>query len=163
MTIAPLTIDHWAQVKAIYESGIAIGNATFQTTSPGWQEWDDSHIKTSRIVLIDGDAVLGWAALTPVSGRCVYAGVAEISVYVLPLVQGKGFGKQLLEALISQSEQNNTWTLQADIFPENKASLKIHQDTGFRIIGTREKIGKMNNIWRDTILLERRSKIIGVN
>ncbi|MEO5995401.1 MAG: N-acetyltransferase family protein [Chitinophagaceae bacterium] len=114
-------------------------------------------------MLIDGDAVLGWAALTPVSGRCVYAGVAEISVYVLPLVQGKGFGKQLLEALISQSEQNNTWTLQAGIFPENKASLKIHQDTGFRIIGTREKIGKMNNIWRDTILLERRSKIIGVN
>ncbi|MEP6677605.1 MAG: N-acetyltransferase family protein [Ferruginibacter sp.] len=162
MTIAPLTIEHWPQVKAIYESGIATGNATFQVTAPGWQEWDSSHVKIPRIVLIEKETVLGWAALTPVSGRCVYAGVAEVSVYVLPSAKGKGIGKQLLETLIIQSEQNNIWTLQAGIFPENKASLKIHQDTGFRIIGTREKIGKMNNLWRDTILLERRSKTIGV-
>lgn len=163
MQVLPLTFDHWPQVKAIYKSGIATGNATFQLSAPEWEEWDRSHVHHSRIVMVENDVVLGWAVLTPVSGRCVYAGVAEVSVYVLQAVQGKGIGKKLLQALIHTSEQQNTWTLQAGIFPENKASIKIHLDSGFRIIGTRERIGKMNNIWRDTILLERRSKTIGVN
>lgn len=113
--------------------------------------------------MLENGVVLGWAALTPVSGRCVYAGVAEVSVYVLPAAQGRGIGKKLLEALIDQSEQHDIWTLQAGIFPENTASVKIHQHAGFRIIGTRERIGKMNNEWRDNFLLERRSKITGIN
>jgi len=154
----------WQQVKSIYEEGIATGNATFQTTAPTWEEWDDSHLKNSRIVAIDEqDQILGWAALTPVSGRCVYAGVAEVSVYVSPRMRGMGVGKALLEELIRQSEQNGFWTLTAGIFPENEASLRIHKQAGFKLLGIREKIGKMNGQWRDTVLLERRSQIVGID
>jgi phosphinothricin acetyltransferase len=162
MTIQPMTTAHGAQVLSIYEAGIATGNATFQTTAPEWSEWDQSHIKNCRLVAVENNKVLGWAALTAVSGRCVYAGVAEVSVYVAPEAQGKGVGRQLLEELIKQSEQNNFWTLQAGIFPENTGSLKIHEHCGFRILGRRERIGKMNNNWRDTLLLERRSTVVGV-
>ena len=153
---------HWEAVKQIYKEGIDTGNATFQKTIPTWDEWDNAHEKKCRLIAINGDTVLGWAALTPVSSRCVYAGVGEVSVYVSLAARGKGVGKKLLQNLIVESEKNNFWTLQAGIFPENEASIKIHLDCGFRIIGTREKIGEMDGVWRDTLLLERRSKTIGI-
>ena len=161
MQIIEMKTDHWPRVKAIYENGIATGNATFQTSSPEWEEWDNAHVKTCRLVAIENERVLGWAAITAVSGRCVYAGVGEVSVYVDEKARGKGIGKRLLEELIKESEQHNFWTLQAAIFPENIASIKIHQASGFRIIGTRERVGQMNGTWRYTILLERRIDIVG--
>jgi len=162
MQILPLLPEHWPAVKAIYESGLATGHATFQTTAPSWEEWDAAHLKHSRLIAVQDNQVLAWAALTPVSGRCVYAGVAEVSVYVDAESRGQGFGEQLLQALIEESEKNGLWTLQAGIFPENIASLKIHERTGFRQVGVREKIGQMNGIWRDTVLLERRSKTVAI-
>jgi L-amino acid N-acyltransferase YncA len=162
MTITTLLPNHWPAVKAIYEDGLATGNASFQTTAPSWEEWDAAHLNHSRLVALEGTTVLGWAALTPVSGRCVYAGVAEVSVYIHSASQGHGIGKTLLEALITESEANGLWTLQAGIFPENTASLRLHEKCGFRLIGTREKIGRMHGIWRDTVLLERRSRTVAV-
>ena len=153
--------QHWEAVSKIYSEGISTGNATFQTTIPEWTEWDNAHVANSRLIAIENNEITGWAALTAVSGRCVYAGVAEVSVYVVAEARGKGAGKKLLEALVKESERNNFWTLQAGIFPENLASIKIHTDCGFRIIGSREKIGQMKGVWRDTILLERRSTITG--
>ena len=153
----------WEAVKEIYEEGIATGNATFQQSAPTWEEWNNSHLAHSRIVAKEGDNILGWAALTPVSGRCVYAGVAEVSVYVSDKARGKGLGKQLLQKLIEESEANNIWTLQAGIFPENTPSIKIHEACGFRIFGKRERIGRMNGVWRDNLVLERRSKTVGIN
>jgi phosphinothricin acetyltransferase len=155
--------SNWEAVKKIYEEGIATGNATFQQSASTWEEWNNSHLQHSRIVAKEDYNVLGWAALTPVSGRRVYAGVAEVSVYVNDKARGKGVGKQLLQKLIKESEANGIWTLQAGIFPENTPSVKIHEACGFRIFGTRERIGKMNGVWRDTILLERRSKMVGID
>ena len=151
---------HWEQVKSIYEQGVATGNATFQQTAPTWDEWDNDHLKSCRLVAVDNNQVLGWAALSKVSGRCVYAGVAEVSVYINPTAQGKGIGSLLLNELIKESEQNDLWTLQAGIFPENTASIRIHEKAGFRQVGYRERIGKMNGAWRNTLLLERRSTIV---
>jgi len=152
---------HWYEVKRIYEEGIATGNATFQTEAPTYEEWNRGHLTISRFVAVENEEIIGWAALTAVSSRCVYAGVAEVSVYVASSVRGKGIGNALLQALIKSSEENNLWTLQAGIFPENIASIKLHEANDFRIIGIREKIGKMNGVWRDTVLLERRSKLVG--
>lgn len=162
--IKSLTSEDYLMISKIYELGIQSGNATFETKAPAWAEWDQSHLATCRFIAIDemGNG-LGWAALTPVSGRCVYSGVAEVSVYVHPDSQGRGIGKMLLNELIEASEKQNIWTLQAGIFPENTASLKIHEQCGFRQIGYHEKIGKMKNVWRDTVLLERRSKVVGTN
>lgn len=162
--IRSLTSEDYPMISKIYELGIQSGNATFETKAPAWAEWDQSHLATCRFIAIDemGNG-LGWAALTPVSGRCVYSGVAEVSVYVHPDSQGRGIGKMLLNELIEASEKQNIWTLQAGIFPENTASLKIHEQCGFRQIGYHEKIGKMKNVWRDTVLLERRSKVVGTN
>lgn len=163
MLIQALLPAHYPAVRDIYEQGIATGHATFETKSPRWEDWDQAHLAQGRLVATDESGQLvGWAALTPVSGRCVYAGVAEVSVYVRQEARGKGVGKKLLEALIRESEKENIWTLQAGIFPENTASLKLHEQSGFRKIGYRERIGKMNNIWRDTVLLERRSTQVGL-
>lgn len=162
MEIIPLLPDHWPAVKAIYEDGLATGNASFQTSAPNWEEWDAAHLQHSRLVAIINNQVAGWAALTPVSGRCVYAGVAEVSVYVAAVSRGLGIGEDLLLALIEESESNGLWTLQAGIFPENTASIRLHEKCGFRLLGTREKIGKMGDRWRDTVLLERRSTTVGV-
>jgi phosphinothricin acetyltransferase len=163
MTIITMLTDHWEAVKIIYEQGIDTGNATFETAAPSWQAWNSAHLKTCRIIAIENDEVLGWAALTPVSSRCVYAGVAEVSVYVAANARGKNVGSRLLHELISQSEQDGIWTLQSGIFPENNASIAIHEKNGFRIIGYRERIGKMGDIWRDNILMERRSSKIGID
>ncbi|HEX6226841.1 MAG TPA: GNAT family N-acetyltransferase, partial [Chryseolinea sp.] len=147
--IQPLAEEHYAAVKDIYEQGIATGQATFQTTAPTWRDWNESHLAHSRIVATINESVVGWAALTPVSGRCVYAGVAEISIYVDGHYRGRGIGKLLLEHLIAESEAHNIWTLQAGIFPENTSSLKLHEALGFRKIGFRERIGQLKGVWRD--------------
>lgn len=158
----PMTANDWESVAEIYKQGIETGNATFQQNIPAWNEWDNGYLKICRIIAEKNNKVIGWAALTPISGRCVYAGVAEVSVYVSNNHKGQKIGTKLLDKLISLSEKEGFWTLQASVFPENKSSLKIHENLGFRHVGFREKIGKMNEIWRDTILLERRSKTIGV-
>ena len=158
--ISELLPEHWPAVRDIYEKGIASGNATFQTAAPAWEEWDKGHVQNCRLVAIEDEKILGWAALSRISVRPVYAGVAEVSIYVHPDAQGKGIGSLLLKALIAESEQQQFWTLQAGIFPENTASIRIHEKHGFRLVGRRERIGQMNGIWRDTVLLERRSDII---
>ena len=162
MEIKPLEVHHWNEVKRIYEEGIATRNATFESSAPSWNAWDEAHLKNCRFVTLDDGVVTGWAALTPVSGRCVYAGVADISVYVSEAYRGKKIGSMLLQQLIISSEKEGLWTLQAGIFPENKASVALHKRSGFHLIGTRQKIGKMDNVWRDTLLLERRSKTVGL-
>ena len=149
----------WDSVAEIYKQGIETGNATFETEIPSWDKWDSKHLKICRIVAEYEKKVIAWAALVPVSAREVYSGVAEITIYVSDKYQGLKIGTKLLEKMITGSEKSGIWTLQAVIFPENKASLKIHQKHGFREVGYREKIGKMNGNWRDTILLERRSKV----
>lgn len=160
--IEPMNPNHWKDVAAIYLEGIQTGNATFQQQVPTWQDWDRDHLRKGRFVYLVEEKVTGWAALSPVSGRCVYAGVAEVSVYVAENFRGKKIGLQLLEHLVRESEKENFWTLQAGIFPENIGSIKIHEKLGFRIVGLREKIGKMEGKWRDTLLLERRSKVAGI-
>jgi L-amino acid N-acyltransferase YncA len=162
MEIEKLTEKHWPEVSAIYESGLATGNANFSQQVPDWDEWDKSHVKNCRIVALENDKVLGWAALTAISDHCVFAGVAEVSVYIAENSRGKGLGKKLLRKLIEKSEENNFWTLESRIFAENLASLKIHEENGFRIIGSRERIGRLNGVWRDTLLLERRSVKVGI-
>ena len=152
----------WEQVRAIYLEGIATGQATFETEAPNWEQWDAAHLARPRLVARDGKAVLGWAALSPVSRRRAYAGVAEVSVYVGAKHRGAGVGRALLEALVSESEWNGIWSLQAVTFPENANSVALHLDCGFREVGRRERIGKLNGAWRDTVLLERRSRQIGI-
>jgi phosphinothricin acetyltransferase len=155
--IAPMDAAHWGDVRRIYLDGIATGNATFQTEAPGWDAWDAGHHAHSRLVALDDDRVVGWAALSPVSARPVYAGVAEVSVYVTASYRGRGVGGALLRALIESSEANGIWTLQAGIFPENTASIALHERHGFRVVGRRERIGRLRGTWRDVMLLERRS------
>ncbi|OHR73698.1 phosphinothricin acetyltransferase [Bacillus sp. HMSC76G11] len=152
--------NDWEKVKSIYLQGIATGNATFETDAPSWGRWDESHSKTCRLVAKGENEVLGWTALSPVSGRCVYAGVADISIYISPTFKGQGIGTSLLRSIVELSEKEGFWTLQAGIFPENTSSLKLHKNAGFREIGIRERIGKMNGVWRDVVSLERRSKIL---
>ncbi|MDV2686446.1 N-acetyltransferase family protein [Alkalihalophilus lindianensis] len=162
LVIKKMLPEDWEHVKSIYLEGIARGHATFQQDAPSFEEWDCSHDTEGRLVARLNEVVVGWAALSPVSSRCVYAGVAEVSVYVGEYHEGKGVGRFLLESLIERSEQNGFWTLQSGIFPENKASLAIHKKCGFKEVGRLERIGKMNGVWRDTILLERRSQVVGL-
>lgn len=159
--IEAMRVEDWPAVAAIYEEGIATGEATFAAVVPDYAAWDQEHLSHSRLVARSEEQVVGWAALTAVSGRCVYAGVAEVSVYVAAAARGQGVGKALLQALVEASESNGIWTLQAGIFPENEASLAVHRRCGFRVVGRREKLGQMNGRWRDVLLLERRSRLVG--
>jgi len=159
--IDSMRTEDWEEVRRIYLEGIATGNATFETDSPSWERWDAAHVREPRLVARDDEGLLGWASLSNVSERCVYAGVAEVSVYVAESARGRGVGRKLLEALIERSEAAGIWTLQAGIFPENIASIAIHRRCGFRVVGTRERLGQLAGRWRDVMLLERRSGLKG--
>jgi L-amino acid N-acyltransferase YncA len=161
-TVDKMQSEDWEAVQSIYQEGIATGNATFETDAPEWQEWDRNHLGDCRFVARREGQVVGWGALSPVSSRCVYAGVAEVSIYVTASSRGEGIGKTLLRRLIEASERQGIWTLQAGVFPENEASIALHKAYGFREVGYREKIGQMNGHWRDVILLERRSEVVGI-
>jgi len=154
--------DDWTSVAEIYRLGIASGNATFETEIPSWEKWDAAHLPTCRLIAGAHTGPIGWAALSRVSARKVYEGVAEVSVYVSPEGQGQGVGKELLVALIEESERNGIWTLQAGIFPENIASLRLHRRCGFREVGVRERVGRYRDRWRDVVMLERRSSAVGI-
>jgi phosphinothricin acetyltransferase len=175
--IVPMPPDLWPAVREIYREGIATGNATFETELPAWEKWDKSHLRNCRLVALepieedttedlvitlDKPRVLGWAALSPVSTRHVYRGVAEVSVYVAASARGRGVGRALLDALVEESEVNGIWTLQAGIFPENEASIALHKSCGFREVGVRRRIAKLGDTWRDVLLLERRSARVGI-
>jgi phosphinothricin acetyltransferase len=159
--LEPMSPADWESVRAIYREGIATGNATFEQSAPEWEQWDDGHLRACRLVARARGEVLGWAALSPVSRRRVYRGVAEVSVYVSGRVRRKGVGTALLTALIESSEREGIWTLQAGIFPENTASVELHRRAGFRVVGTRERLGSMDGRWRDVVLMERRSALVG--
>ncbi len=161
--IVAMTPEDWDAVARIYKEGIATNMATFEKEIPSWETWNQSHLKTGRIVAKMKNEIAGWAALSAVSSRCVYGGVAEVSVYVSANYRGKNIGFLLLEKLIHESEKNGIWTLQSGIFPENIPSIKIHQKVGFRQIGYREKIGQLDGVWKDNLLFERRSKKVGMN
>jgi L-amino acid N-acyltransferase YncA len=154
--------EDWDSVRAIYEEGISTGNATFEQSAPTWEKWDAGHLATGRLVARAGNDVLGWAALSPVSTRKVYAGVADLSVYVAERARGRKVGSLLLSELVTASERAGIWTLQAGIFPENTASIALHKRHGFRVVGTRERIGCMDGRWRDVVLMERRSGMVGI-
>ncbi len=162
MKLIPMKPDDWPSIQAIYLAGIASGHATFETAGPTWEQWDATHHTFGRLALWDDEQIRGWAALSRTSTRQAYAGVAEVSVYVAPESRGHGFGRALLDALIVESERNGLWMLQASIFPENVASVTLHRRSGFREVGQRERIGKLNGVWRNTILMERRSALVGV-
>ena len=159
--IEPMTPEDWEQVRAIYEEGIRAGDATFETSAPSWEQWDKAHLPFCRLVARCGGAVIGWAALSPVSARKAYAGVAETSLYIGASARGKGVGTVLQQELNRQSEAHGIWTLQAVVFPENTASLALLKKSGFREVGRRERISKLGGRWQDTILLERRSPVVG--
>ena len=162
LTLEKMKSTDWNAVRAIYEEGIATGHATFETEVPEWIEWDRSHLRDCRLVAKAREQVVGWTALSPVSERCVYAGVAEVSIYITSSARGQGIGKTLLKALIDKSEKVGIWTLQAGVFPENTASIALHKACGFREIGYRSRIGQTGDVWRDVVLLERRSAICGL-
>jgi L-amino acid N-acyltransferase YncA len=149
--------EDWPAVEEIYAAGIATGEATFETAPPSWEEFDVGRLEGHRLVAVEHGRVLGWAALSPTSPRACYSGVVEHSVYVAEDARGRGVGRALLEALISDADAAGLWTIQTSIFPENEASVALHERVGFRVVGRRERIAKLNGIWRDTLLLERRS------
>ena len=159
--IRPLFPADWPAVRRIYDEGIAPGNATFEQTPPEWEEWDAGKLAHPRLAAEVDGVVVGWAALSPTSKRGVYRGVTEVSVYVAAAARGQGVARALLAALVEQSEAAGIWTLQAGIFPENAASVHLHEQAGFRIVGRREKIGQMHGVWRDVLLMERRSSVVG--
>lgn len=160
-TIRPLMKEDWPDVRRIYEAGLATGLATFETEVPSYEKWINHSSPACSLVFEEQHQILGWCRLSPISSRKVYEGVGEVSVYVDPTHNGKGIGNLLLQALIRTSEEEGFWTLQASIFPENHASLSLHLKNGFREVGRRERIGKLVGVWRDTILLERRSRLNG--
>ena len=161
VSVRAMTGTDWPPVRSIYEAGIATGMATFETAAPTYESWDASHLGSHRLVATSADdVVVGWAALAPVSDRCVYTGVAENSVYVHPRHRKRGVGMRLLGALIASAEAAGIWTIQTGIFPENDASLKLHTRCGFRIVGIRERLGQLDGVWRDVVFLERRSALL---
>ena len=162
--IQELTETHWEDVARIYFEGINTGKATFQTEIPNWEEWDNGHIKTCRLIACSGEKILGWGALSPTSSRRVYVGIAEVSIYIGEGYRGQGIGKAILSDLVKLSEENEFWTLQSGITKENTESIGLHKSCGFREIGIREKVGKMSNgVWHDVVLMERRSNIVGID
>jgi phosphinothricin acetyltransferase len=161
MLVEPFAPGDWDDVRRIYLEGIVDGNATFETEAPSWEKWDASHRPAPRLVARENGATVGWAALSNVSGRDVYRGVAEVSVYVAAGARGRGVGRALLSELVRRSEEAGVWTLQAGIFPENAASLALHLTCGFRTVGRRERLGRLAGVWRDVMLLERRSDRVG--
>lgn len=161
ITVSGLHPEHWDDVARIYAEGIATGQATFETETPTWDTWDAAHLDIGRLVARKGDEIVGWAALGRISDREVYRGVAEVSVYVGDDHRGEGVGSLLLACLIEESEQEGIWTLQAGIFPENTASVRLHEKLGFREVGLRERIGRLHGRWRNVVLLERRSRVVG--
>lgn len=163
MEIHKMTAAHWVAVSKIYAEGIATGFATFEKTVPSYENWDKAHLDNCRIVVLSQNTVLGWAALSPVSSRFVYGGVAEVSVYVGQDYTGKGVGTLLLQQLILTSEKEELWTIQSGIFPENISSIVLHEKAGFRYIGKRERVGQLDGVWKDNLLFERRSKTVGIN
>ena len=160
-TVEGLRPDDWPEVARIYAEGIETGDATFEQSVPTWEEWDAAHLPRHRFVARHAGAIVGWAAASGVSDRCVFGGVVESSVYVAGDHRGKGIGHALLEALIESTEASDIWTVQAGIFPENLASLAVHERAGFEVIGRRKRLGKLNGVWRDVLLLERRSETVG--
>lgn len=160
ITVSHMNRDHWPLVRRIYEEGIATGFATLETEAPDWESWDRSHMPVCRLVAELSGGVVGWAALSPVTQRCVYEGVAEVSIYTAESHRNKGVGGKLMESLIRESEENGVWTMQASIFPQNEASLRLLRKAGFREVGVRERIGRMHGEWHDILLLERRSGAI---
>ena len=162
MRVVPMTEAHADAVLKIYQAGIDEGDATFETQAPSWDQFDQVHMVEHRAVAVDGPEVLGWVAVVPVSDRCVYAGVVEHSVYVAPTARGRGVGRALLNELIRSTESAGVWTIQSGIFPENLASAALHRAAGFREVGRRERVGAHRGLWRDVILIERRSDRIGV-
>ncbi len=162
MNLVNISEENYPEVARIYGEGLQTGTATFETTIPSWEKWDAGHLSFGRILAVEEDSPLGWAALSHVSSRCVYGGVAEVSVYVSVSARGKGVGEFLLKKLIEISEANNIWTLQSGIFRENIASHKLHLKCGFREVGYKEKVGQLHGVWKDNVLLERRSKIVGI-
>lgn len=159
--VRPLTVGDWDRVRKIFEEGIATGTATFESAAPSWEDWDASHERPCRLVAETAEEVVGWTALSRVSSRCVYAGVAEVSIYMAADFRGRGIGTHLLRALIRASEENGFWTLQSGIFPENEASIRLHEKCGFRLVGRRERLGRKEERWQDVLLYERRSPIVG--
>jgi L-amino acid N-acyltransferase YncA len=168
ITIDVMRAEDWQQVRAIYLEGMATGHATFETKAPEWEKWDSAHVLDPRLVAKGRGQIAAWAVLSRVSARQVYAGIAEVSIYVSAKFRSQGIGSDLLGILIDRSEKNGFWTLQAGIFPENAASIQIHKKHGFRVLGIREKVGKMSfgelqGTWRDVVLMERRSKVVGID
>jgi L-amino acid N-acyltransferase YncA len=161
VVVKKLHPSHWKRVRAIYLEGLSTNQASFETTAPDWASWDASHLRHGRLVATRDAEVLGWAALSPVSSRRVYAGVAEVSVYVASEARRQGLGRLLLEELVRRSEAAGIWTLQASIFPENVASVELHRACGFRLVGRRERIAQHHGAWRDIVLYERRSHLVG--
>ncbi|HLA43968.1 MAG TPA: GNAT family N-acetyltransferase [Aggregatilineales bacterium] len=162
ITIDIMKPEDWKTVSEIYAEGIATGNATFETSVPTWETWNSGHLESCRLLAKQQDSIVGWAAFSPVSRRKVYAGVVEHSIYIASPVRGQGVGKILLNALIDASEREGIWTIQTSIFPENTVSLALHRACGFREVGRRERIAQLHGIWRDTVLLERRSAVVGI-
>lgn len=162
ITIRAMERSDWQAVSKIYEEGIATGFATFETSIPTYESWDAAHMNSCRLIATENEKILGWAALSPVSSRCVYGGIGEVSIYVGKDSRGKGAGRLLMNALIKESEAEGLWTIQSGIFPENKGSIELHKKVGFRFIGKRERVGKLDGEWKDNLLFERRSETVGI-
>jgi L-amino acid N-acyltransferase YncA len=157
MRITSIQPGDWESIRAIYLEGIATGQATFETEAPAWAAWDESHLRRPRLKATQGKTIIGWTALSPVSRRAVYAGVAEISIFIAAAWRGRGVGRALLSALVAASEELGIWTLQAGIIAGNAASVALHRACGFREVGIRERIGRLDGVWHDVVLMERRS------
>jgi len=160
VSIELLRAEHWPGVASIYTEGIATRNATFETEVPTWEEWDASHLEEHRFVALREGELVGRVAVGAVSGRCVYRGVVENSVYVAESARGQGVGRRLLEALIASTEADGIWTIQAGMFPENQGSIRLHERLGFEVVGLHKRLGKLDGEWRDVLLMERRSPVV---